>query len=128
MKNAIDGIKFQKVSEAREVINDLMKVMKSKDTEVENLKNQMIEQKKYIDTHDDRIKDRETGIIKSLMNQMTKIASDPQLLWKNQPTIFGSILFLLNACELDKSLLTVDCVQLYVDSLVNENINVRRVS
>jgi hypothetical protein len=39
MKNAIDGIKFQKVSEAREVINDLMKVMKSKDTEVENLKN-----------------------------------------------------------------------------------------
>jgi hypothetical protein len=75
-----------------------------------------------------KIKDKENSIIKSLMNQMTKIASDPQLLWKNQPTIFGSILFLLNACELEKSLLTGDCVQLYVDSLINENINVRRVS
>ena len=38
MKNAIDGIKFSKVSEAREVINDLMKVMKSKDSEIDNLK------------------------------------------------------------------------------------------
>jgi proteasome activator subunit 4 len=72
--------------------------------------------------------EKDNSIISSLMNEMTKIASDSQLLWKNQPTIFGSVLFLLNACEIEKSLLTVECVQLYVDSLINENINVRRVS
>lgn len=60
MKNAIDGMKFQKVSEAREVINDLMKMMTSKDTEIDNLKMQILEQKKYIDTHNERINDRET--------------------------------------------------------------------
>jgi hypothetical protein len=43
MKNVVDGKKFQKVSEAREVINDLMKVLKSKDTEVESLKLRVID-------------------------------------------------------------------------------------
>ena len=59
MKNAINGIKFKKVSEAREVINVLMKMMTSKDTEIDNLKMQILEQKKYIDTHNERINDRE---------------------------------------------------------------------
>lgn len=37
-----------------------MKVLKSKDTEMESLKLRITDQQKYIDTHDDRIKDRET--------------------------------------------------------------------
>lgn len=69
----------------------------------------------------------ETQMVHTLMKQLIKIAKESQLLWKNQATSFGSILFLLNSCEVDKSLLTKDCIQLYVDSLVHENINIRKV-
>ena len=69
----------------------------------------------------------ETEMIATLMGQLIRIARESQLLWKNQATCFGSILFLLNSCEFESSLLTVECIQLFVDSLVHENINIRKV-
>lgn len=70
----------------------------------------------------------ETRIIAGLMSQLIHIAKEPGLLWKNQATSFGSVLFLLNSCEVEKSLLSEECIQLYVDSLIHENINIRKIS
>jgi hypothetical protein len=62
------------------------------------------------------------------MLKLIKITQESQLLWKNQATSLGSILFLLNSCKTHKQLLTIECVNLFVDSLVHENINVRRIA
>ena len=66
--------------------------------------------------------------VEKLMSDLVRIARESQLLWKNQTTSYGAILFLLYPCKLEKSLLSVDCVQLFVDSLVHDNINVRKVA
>lgn len=70
----------------------------------------------------------ERNQIKELMNNLVNIARESQLSWKNQATSFGAILYLLNSCVLDKKLLSVECVQLFVDSFVHENINVRKIA
>ncbi len=70
----------------------------------------------------------ETKLIAGLMTELINIAKEPQLLWKNQATSFGSVLFLLNSCGVDKGLLNEECIQLYVDSLIHENINIRKIS
>ncbi len=71
--------------------------------------------------------DEETRMTRGLMADLIRIAKESQLLWKNQTTSFGSVLFLLNSCEVDKDLLSEECIQLYVDSLVHENISIRKV-
>lgn len=69
----------------------------------------------------------ETNKIRGLMADLIKISRESQLLWKNQAISFGSVLFLANSCEVDKALLTEDCVQLFVDSLIHENISIRKI-
>ena len=70
----------------------------------------------------------ENTLISTLMSKLIQITYESNLLWKNQATSLGSILFLLNSCKLEKRLLTDECVRLFVDSLVHENINVRRIA
>ncbi len=72
--------------------------------------------------------EEETKMIRGLMADLIRIARESQLLWKNQATSFGSVLFLLNSCEVDNELLSEECIQLYVDSLVHENISIRKVN
>ena len=66
-------------------------------------------------------------IISNLMIQLIEISRESQLLWKNQAASLGSVMFLINPCELNKKMLTREYVQLFVDSLVHENSNVRKV-
>ena len=70
----------------------------------------------------------ESAMIVGLMHELVKISKKSQVLWKNQSTSLGSISLLFGTCRLQPSVLTVECVQLLVDSLINENINVRRVA
>ena len=69
----------------------------------------------------------DNAIIASVISKLVKISRESQLLWKNQATSFGTIMYLISSCENEKSLLTEECVQLIIDSLVSENIKVRRV-
>ena len=70
----------------------------------------------------------ENSLIKKLMSDLVSIASESKLLWKNQVIRYVAFLFILNSCVLDKKLLTSDCVKLFVDSLVHENITVRKIA
>jgi proteasome activator subunit 4 len=70
----------------------------------------------------------ESALISNLMNELIKISKESQLLWKNQSTSLGTISLLFNTCRVQKSILTEDCLKLLVDSLVSENIHVRKVS
>jgi len=62
------------------------------------------------------------------MSDLVRIAREPKLLWKNQVIRYVAFLFILNSCVLEKRLLTPECVQLFVDSLVHENITVRKIA
>jgi proteasome activator subunit 4 len=70
---------------------------------------------------------KENSLIENCMSKLVKIASESQLVWTNQFYRYAAFLFLLNSCKLEKRLLTSDCVHLFVDSLVNENISVRSI-
>ena len=70
----------------------------------------------------------ETRLIANLFADLVKITKESQLLWKNQSTSLGSISLIFNTCRLKKDLLTTDIIQLLTESLVNDNINVRKVS
>ena len=71
---------------------------------------------------------RDKQTISELMSKLVRISRESQFLWKNQATCFGALMFLLSSCETDSSLLSEECVRLIVDSLINENIKVRKVS
>lgn len=70
----------------------------------------------------------ENQLISRLMEELVSIASDSNATWKNQEISLFSLIFLLNSCENNPKLLTADCVSLFTDALVHENINYRRVS
>lgn len=70
----------------------------------------------------------ENGLVARFMRDLIKIASESKLVWKNQVIRYVAFLFILNSCVLEKSLLTPECVQLFVDSLVHENITVRKIA
>lgn len=70
----------------------------------------------------------DTSMIASLMSDLIKIAKESTVSWKNQSTSFGSIMYLLHACQTDNKLLTPECVGLFVDSLIHENIHVRKIA
>lgn len=70
----------------------------------------------------------ETKLIRDLMRDIIVIAKQSQTVWKNQATSFGAVMLLLHNCVRDKQLLSAECVQLFVDSLLNDNIHVRKVS
>jgi hypothetical protein len=90
---------------------------------------------KYLNTNDDdrlnffyhRAK-QDILIIKALMKDLIDISIEAQSSWRNQAASYASILFLLNSCEKDSSILSLDCVKLYLDSLIHDNIKVRKVS
>jgi proteasome activator subunit 4 len=70
----------------------------------------------------------ENFLIEKFMSDLVIIAREPKLLWKNQVIRYVAFLFILNSCVLEKRLLTPECVQLFVDSLVHENITVRKIA
>jgi proteasome activator subunit 4 len=70
----------------------------------------------------------ETALISNLINELVKITKESQKMWKNQSTCFGSISLLFNTCRINKNFLTVEFMQLLVDSLVSDNIQVRKLS
>ena len=70
---------------------------------------------------------RENDLIQKCMTVLVRIANDSQLVLKNQFYRYAAFLFLLNSCKLEKKLLSAECVQLFVDSLVSENISVRTI-
>lgn len=69
----------------------------------------------------------ENHLISKLMDDLIDIAKDSNISWKNQEISLFSLIFLLNSCELHKKLLTFECVELFVSSLIHENPNIRRV-
>ena len=71
--------------------------------------------------------ERENRLVGELIGEIVHLSRLSHLSWKNQATGFNSILFMLNACKLERRLLTADWIQLLVDSLVHENISIRRV-
>lgn len=75
-----------------------------------------------------RNKQDETQQIADLMKNLISIARESTLSWKNQSTSFGSLMYLFFSCQNDKQLLTSECVELFVDSLIHENIHIRKVS
>ena len=70
----------------------------------------------------------ENQLIENLFEDLLNIATDSSVRWKNQEISLFSLIFLLNSCEQKKSLLTTDCIKIFVDSLVHENKNFRRVT
>jgi len=83
--------------------------------------------------HNDRLEsykklcDTDQRAIKALMNDLIDISRDSGVVWKNQEISLFSIIFLFNSCVKNKHLLTSDCVELFVESLVHENVNFREV-
>ena len=69
----------------------------------------------------------EGQLISKLMDELINIARDPNIMWKNQEISLFTLIFLLNSCQTNKKLLTEECVESFVDSLVHENINFRKV-
>ncbi len=70
---------------------------------------------------------QDTHYVSDFMETLFKIARESTLSWKNQSTSYGSILYLFYSCQIDNKLLRPECVELFVDSLVHENIHVRKV-
>jgi hypothetical protein len=70
----------------------------------------------------------ENHLISKLMDDLIDIAKDSNITWKNQEISLFSLIFLLNSCESHKKLLTPECVELFVNYLIHENANIRRVS
>jgi hypothetical protein len=69
----------------------------------------------------------ENQLISKLMDDLINIARDSNIMWKNQEISLFTLIFLLNSCQTNKRLLTPECVECFVDALVHENINFRRV-
>jgi proteasome activator subunit 4 len=69
----------------------------------------------------------ENDLIEKTMKELIKIANETQLVWRNQFYRYAAFLFFLDSCKLENRLLTAECVQLFVDALVSENINVRTI-
>ncbi len=69
----------------------------------------------------------ENQLISKLMEDLISIARDTSLIWKSQEISLFSLIFLLNSCEMNIKLLSEECVEVFVDSLINQNINLRRV-
>lgn len=69
----------------------------------------------------------ENELISKLMNDLIKIVREEKVIWKNQEITLFSLTFLLNSCEQSKRLLSKEFVKLFVDSLVHENKNLRKV-
>lgn len=70
----------------------------------------------------------ETETITKMLEQLLNIAKQQtQLHWKNQANSFHTVLFLLHNCVRSKALLSVEMVQLFVDSLLSDNSSVRKV-
>lgn len=68
----------------------------------------------------------ENKAISNLMNVLIRLADDLSI---NQPDlIYNLVGMMLNSCTYDKSLLTEKCVDFYVDSLINTDLQVREVS
>ncbi len=59
IKQIDNGIRIKSVAEARTIINQLNKIVKSKQYEIENLNFQMDAYKKVVDNYEYRIQDRE---------------------------------------------------------------------
>lgn len=70
----------------------------------------------------------ESELIKGLMNELIEICREPQQIWRNQSTSLGSLSLLFNTCIVQPDILSVECMDLIVNSLVSENITVRKVS
>lgn len=73
-------------------------------------------------------KKQETHLIADLMKNLISISRESTVSWKNQSTSFGSIMYLLFSCENDTHLLIPECIELFIDSLIHENIHIRKVS
>lgn len=69
----------------------------------------------------------ENQLIAKLMNDLVDVATDPHAMWKNQEISLFTLIFLFNSCERTNSLLTSDCVEVFVNSLVHENFSYRKV-
>ena len=59
IKQIDNGIRIKSVAEARTIINQMNKIVKSKQYEIQNLNFQMDAYKKVVDNYEDRIQDRE---------------------------------------------------------------------
>ena len=70
----------------------------------------------------------ETKVISSISKSLINIVNDSNMLWKNQEISLFSLIYLLNSAERNPKLLRFEGIQTYVDSLIHENINFRRVS
>ena len=71
--------------------------------------------------------DKEKRIIADLINDLIQIAKDPQIMWKNQEISLFSLIYLLNSCKMYPDLLSVELVKLFTNSLIHENVNIRKV-
>ncbi len=71
--------------------------------------------------------DTDQRAVKALMNDLIEISRDSGVVWKNQEISLFSIIFLLNSCVKNNHLLSFDCVELFVESLIHENVNFREV-
>ncbi|CAF0770306.1 unnamed protein product [Brachionus calyciflorus] len=71
---------------------------------------------------------QDNHMISDLMTNLIQISRESTLNWKNQSTSYGSIMYLLYSCQNDPNLLTPECVDLFVDSLIHENIHVRKLA
>lgn len=66
--------------------------------------------------------------ILNVMQSLISIANDEKMVLKNQRISLFSIIYLLNPCRIHPELLTAECVKLFVDSLVHENVTFRQMS
>lgn len=67
-------------------------------------------------------------IVSGIMQSLIAISSDSKTVLKNQRISLFSLIYLFNSCQRSPDLLTTECVKLFVDMLVHENINFRMVS
>ena len=76
----------------------------------------------------DKFVANEKTIITGIMHSLIAISSDPKTVLKNQRISLFSLIYLLNSCQRSPDLLTSECVKLFVETSVHENINFRMVS
>ena len=73
------------------------------------------------------IKESDRASISSVMHSLISISSDRTIVVKNQRVSLFSLIYLLNPSERHPELLSIDCVNLFLDALIHENINFRQV-
>ncbi|RNA03229.1 proteasome activator complex subunit 4B-like [Brachionus plicatilis] len=71
---------------------------------------------------------QETQLVANLMDNLISIARESTLSWKNQSTSYGSLMYLLFSCQNDNQLMKPECIELFVDSLIHENIHIRKIA